>query len=80
MPATKDIKNDVNVREKTGYEKFEAELKETVFAVIFLLIKDEDDSLWYSVLDAVIELMQLLSFPYLSVFWEGIKRFLVRLG
>ena len=56
-------------KKKTGYEKFESELKETIFAVIFILIKDEDEELWTSILDAAIELMQLLQFPITSVFF-----------
>ena len=56
-------------KKKTVYEKFEAEFKETVFAVIFILIKDEDEDLWFSILDAAIELMQLLQFPLTSVFF-----------
>ena len=68
MPSgSKSAKGDSGIREKTGYEKFEAELKETVFAVIFLLVKDEEESLWYSIFDSVVEFMQLLSFPFLSV-------------
>jgi len=54
-------------KKKTAYEKFEAELKETIFAVIFILIKDEDSNLWSAILDAVIELLQLLQFPITSV-------------
>ncbi|MDR3548609.1 MAG: hypothetical protein P4M11_10170 [Candidatus Pacebacteria bacterium] len=65
--TTKSMKGENGIKEKTGYEKFEAELKETVFGVIFLLVKEEDESLWYSVLDGIIELFQLLSFPFQSV-------------
>ena len=69
MPSVaKSTKGDASMKEKTGYEKFEAELKETVFAVIFLLVKDEDESVLASVADAVIELFQLISFPFLSVY------------
>ena len=68
MPsAAKNVKAENNIGEKSGYEKFEAELKETIFAVIFLLVKEEEESLWSTVLDAMIEAAQLLSFPFLSV-------------
>ena len=67
MPSgAKSIKGENNIKEKTGYEKFEAELKETIFAVIFLLVKEEDESLWSTLFDAITELFQLLQFPFLS--------------
>lgn len=65
--STKGDPSAESVKEKSGYEKFEAELKETIFAVIFLLIEEAEESLWYSIVDAVIELFQLLNFPYISV-------------
>ena len=57
----------INFKKKSGYEKFEAEVKETIFAVIFILIKDEEEDLIFSILDAIVELMQLLQFPLTSV-------------
>jgi hypothetical protein len=68
MPSlTRSEKGAEGIKEKTGYEKFEAELKDTVFAVIFLIVKEEDESLLFSVIDGMIELLQLLQFPYQSV-------------
>ncbi len=67
MSQENSLKVSEATQEKSGFDRFESELKETVFAVIFLLIKEEEESLVYSLMDGVIEAFQLFSFPFLSV-------------
>jgi hypothetical protein len=80
MNHRKSVKGTESSQEKTGFEKFEAELKDTIFAVIFILVKDEDESLLYAISDGVIELFQLLSFPFLSVRELSSNSIVVRLA
>ena len=35
-----------NEREKTSYEKFEEEIKGTIFNVLYVLLKDDETSHW----------------------------------
>ena len=49
---------------KRGYEKFEKEAKETMFGVLFLLLKEEEKSLWKVIIMLLIDFCQLLTFPF----------------
>ena len=50
--------------EKTAFEKFEQELKGTIFGVLFVLLKDEDTTFWKLVTMMFIDFVQLLNFPF----------------
>ena len=69
MHAGKKAKSEEVAEEKTGFEKFEAEVKETIFGVISLLVNEEngEESMAYALFDGVTECFQLIGFPFLSV-------------
>lgn len=50
--------------DKSAFEKFEIELKNTVFGVLFVLLKEEEGSIWISSLFVFIEFFQILGFTF----------------
>lgn len=52
--------------EKTTFEKFEENLKNSVFGVLFVLLKEEDGSVNLEVVLIMFELLQLLVYPFNS--------------
>lgn len=53
--------------EKTAFEKFEENLKSSIFAVLFVLLKNQDFSLWIEIIFVVVQLLQFLSFPFSKI-------------
>ncbi len=49
---------------KTAFEKFEENLKSSIFAVLFVLLKNQDFSLWIEIIFVVVQLLQFMSFPF----------------
>ena len=56
-------KNNLD-NEMGAYEKFESELKNTIFGVLFVLLKEQEVSIYGSFLIAFIQFIQLLIFPF----------------
>src|SRR5690348_2163619 len=56
-------KNNID-SEKGAFERFESELKTTIFGVLFMLLKDEEMSIYTSIIIAVIQFLQILYFPF----------------
>ena len=50
--------------EKSAFERFEIGLKNTIFGVLFVLLKDEEMSIYGSFLIAFIQFIQILMFPF----------------
>ena len=51
-------------REKTSFEKFEDEVKLTIFNVLYVLLKDEDGSGWKEVLQSVLDFLEIYYFSF----------------
>ena len=60
----KFIINKVNINEFNIFERFEQKLKEIVFGVLYILIKDEDSSFFQPVVLSIIEVLQLLAYSF----------------
>lgn len=50
--------------EKTGFEKFEDDLKGTIFNVLYVLLKDDETSHWKHILEILIDFMQIYHFSF----------------
>ena len=50
--------------EKSAFERFEIGLKNTIFGVLFVLLKDEEMSIYGSFVIAFIQFIQILMFPF----------------
>ena len=62
------------IQEKTGFEKFSADLKDSVFQVLYLILKDEDSSLVMFLLSTVPDYMQMAAFAFdnnISSVWKA---------
>ena len=55
------MKNKDDEAEKTAFERFEQELKQTIFGVLFLILKDEETTFWkVTILMLVCEIQNLV--------------------
>lgn len=50
--------------EKSSFEKFEADVKNAIFGVLFVLLKEEEMSIWVASIISIIEFFQILLFPF----------------
>ena len=55
---------NLNLGEKSTFEKMEEMFKSTIFSVFFVLLKKQDFSFLLEILKVSIQLMQLLSFSF----------------
>jgi hypothetical protein len=65
----KDNKNNLSLNlnlltDKTGFEKLEDELKTALFSVIYFMLKNQEFSIWIEVIFIILQLLQLMSFPF----------------
>ena len=58
-----DNRNNLD-NEKSAFERFEIEIKNTIFGVLFVLLKDEEMTIYGSFLIAFIQFIQILMFPF----------------
>jgi len=56
-----NIKNKGEDSEKTAFERFGQELKQAIFGILFLILKDEELSFWRLIIFMIISEIQLLS-------------------
>ena len=60
----KFIINKINHKEFSSFEKFELKLKESIFGVLYVLLKDDHSSLILHFSLTIIEFLQLMIFPF----------------
>ena len=65
----KDGKNNLSMNlnlltEKTSFEKLEEKIKSSIFAVLFVLLKNQDFSIWVEIIFVFIQLFQFMSFSF----------------
>lgn len=65
----KDGKNSVSMNlnllnEKTSFEKLEETLKASIFGVLYMLLKNQDFSMWTEIILIILQLLQFLSFGF----------------
>ena len=68
----KDGKNNVSINlnlltEKTSFEKLEENLKVSIFGVLFVLLKNQDFSMWTEIILIILQLLQFMSFAFSKV-------------
>jgi hypothetical protein len=51
-------------REKTAFEKFESEVKSTIFNVLYVLLKDDETSHWKHIILILLDYMQIFFFSF----------------
>ena len=54
----------IEEREKSSYEKFEDEVKSTIFNVLYVLLKDDETSHWKHIVLILFDLMQIYYFSF----------------
>jgi hypothetical protein len=60
-----DSNNKTNIdSEKGAFERFETELKNSIFGVLFLILKDDEMSIVLAFIISVIQFLQILYFPF----------------
>ena len=65
LRATNDNNNKNNVDSEQGaFEKFETELKNTIFGVLFVLLKEQEVSIYIYFILSIIQFLQLMIFPF----------------
>jgi hypothetical protein len=52
--------------EKTGFEKFEEQLKTSIFGVLFVLLKNGESNFWMEMFSLSTELFQFMYYPFFS--------------
>ena len=65
----KDNKNNISLNlnlltTKTGFEKLEEKIKNSMFNVLYFMLKNQEFSLWIEVIFVILQLLQLMSFPF----------------
>lgn len=68
----KDGKNSYSLNfnlltEKTTFEKLEENLKYSIFGVLFVLLKNQDFSMWTEIILVILQLLQFMSFGFHKV-------------
>ena len=69
MKMTEKEKKNLSLKhnllvEKTTFEKFEENFKNSIFGVLFVLLKEEDGSEYLEFVLIVFELLQLMIYPF----------------
>jgi len=70
----KDGKNNLSINfnsltQKTSFEKFEENLKHSIFGVLFVLLKNQDFNMWTEIILIIFQLLQFMSFAFSKVVW-----------
>lgn len=57
-------KESSSEEEKTRFEQIEEEVKNSIFSVFYLLLKNQETTFWKFIFLLIIEYLQLLSFSF----------------
>jgi hypothetical protein len=61
----KNFSLNLNIlNDKTQFEKLEENLKVSIFGVLYVLLKNQDFSVWVEVIFVILQLFQFLAFPF----------------
>ena len=65
----KETKNSISLNqnlltEKTSFEEFEDNLKQSIFGVLFVLLKTQEFSVLVELIFLTLEILQFMSFPF----------------
>ena len=52
------------LNEKTQFERLEENIKVSIFGVLYVLLKNQDFSVWVEVIFVIIQLLQFMAFPF----------------
>jgi len=55
---------NLNLGEKSSFEKMEEIFKQTIFSVFFVLLKKQESSILFEILKVTIQYLQFLSFSF----------------
>lgn len=53
--------------DKTKFEKLEENLKHSIFSVLFVMLKNQEFSIWVEIIFVILQLLQFMSFPFNSI-------------
>ncbi len=53
--------------EKTAFKKIEENFKSAIFSVLYVLLKNQDFSFSVEIIFVIIQLLQLMSFPFSKI-------------
>ncbi len=63
--AKKNFSLNLNIlNDKTHFERLEENLKVSIFGVLYVLLKNQDFSVWVEVIFVILQLLQFLAFPF----------------
>lgn len=51
-------------KEKTAFEKFEDEIKGTIFSVLYVLLKEDETSHWKHIVIILVDFLQIYHFSF----------------
>ena len=52
------------LNEKTSFEKFEENLKISIFGVLYILLKNQSFSIWAEIIFVLLQLLQFMAFAF----------------
>jgi hypothetical protein len=61
-------------QEKRGFDKFITELKDSVFQVLYLILKDEDSTFFSLIINVGVDYLQLIAFSFddkINAVWKS---------
>ena len=68
------MKNKEEEAEKSAFERFEEELKDTIFGVLFLMLKDEEMGYWKQIAFMIVSELQVIGLifnPIINFPWKA---------
>ena len=61
----KGLSEKIKIEKETGaFEKFHSELKNSIFQIVYILLKDQESSVYTTYCFAIIQCFQLLVIPF----------------
>ncbi len=61
----KNFSLNLNIlNEKTQFEKLEENMKVSIFGVLYVLLKNQDFSVWVELIFVILQLLQFMAFPF----------------
>ena len=65
MNENKKVRINVDAdQEKTAFEKFEEDVKQTIFNVLYVLLKDDEHSHWKHIILLMSDFIQIYNFSF----------------
>ncbi len=65
MKERGDVSLNLNLlNEKSSFEKLEESIKVSIFGILYVLLKNQDYSMWIEIIFVILQLLQFMAFPF----------------